>query len=110
MSSTISLLGWLNREYTRPAPIPSGGSRRPETKSKKSCPSSAVLKTKVEVRKTGGLTAPSDSCGAVVQHQRFGMQHVVADVGLRRKRFHHGLSRCLDLEPSPCVGGLGSNE
>ena len=29
---------------------------------------------------------------AVVQHQRFGMQHVVADVGLRRKRFHHGFS------------------
>jgi hypothetical protein len=28
---------------------------------------------------------------AVVQHQRFGMYHVVADVSLRRKRFHHGL-------------------
>jgi DNA polymerase-4 len=26
-----------------------------------SCPSSAVLNTKVEVRKTGGLTAPSES-------------------------------------------------
>ena len=33
---------------------------------------------------------------AVVQHQCFGMQHVVADMGLRRKRFGHGLSRCLE--------------
>ena len=41
---------------------------------------------------------------AVVQHQRFGMQHVVADVGLRRKRFHHGLPRCLDSERRPAFG------
>src|SRR3954447_25955542 len=41
---------------------------------------------------------------AVVQPQRFGMQHVVADVGLRRKRFHHGLPRCLDSETLSCVG------
>src|SRR6266849_8984592 len=34
------------------------------------------------------------------------MQHVVADVGLRRKRFHHGLSRCLDSERRPAFGGL----
>src|SRR5262249_23691790 len=33
---------------------------------------------------------------AVVHHQRFLMQRVIADVGLRRKRFHHGLSRCLE--------------
>jgi hypothetical protein len=46
------------------APIPSGGSRRPATKSKKSWPSSAVLNTKVEVRNTGGLMAPSDNCGS----------------------------------------------
>src|SRR5580692_8392830 len=38
---------------------------------------------------------------AVVQHQRFGMQHVVADVCLRRERFHHGLPRCLDWESFP---------
>jgi hypothetical protein len=50
-----------SRVYTRPYEILS---RRPDTKSKKSCPSSAVLKTNVEVRKTGGLTAPSDSCGS----------------------------------------------
>jgi hypothetical protein len=81
--------------------MPSGGSRRPETKSKKSCPSSAVLKTKVDVRKTGGLTAPSElRIVAVVQHQSFGMKHVVADVGLRRKRFDHGcLAVCLVLGP-----------
>src|SRR5882762_10921380 len=34
------------------------------------------------------------------------MQHVVADVGLRRKRFHHGLSRCLDSERRPVFAGL----
>src|SRR6266481_7259109 len=34
------------------------------------------------------------------------MQHVVADVGLRRKRFHHGLSRCLDSERRPAFAGL----
>ncbi len=40
---------------------------------------------------------------AVVQHERFGMQHVVPDVGLRRKRFHHGLPRCLDSERCPVL-------
>src|SRR5258705_10216394 len=32
------------------------------------------------------------------------MQHVVPDVGLRRKRFHHGLPRCLDSERCPALG------
>ena len=32
----------------------------------------------------------------VVQHQRFGMEHVIADMGLRRKRFHHGPPRFLE--------------
>src|ERR1700688_555818 len=41
---------------------------------------------------------------AVVQHQRFGMQHVVADVSLRRKGFDHGLPRCLDSERRPAWG------
>src|ERR1700730_9378097 len=41
---------------------------------------------------------------AVVQHERFGMQHVVADVGPRRKRFHHGLPRCLDTERCSALG------
>ena len=41
---------------------------------------------------------------AVVQHQRFWMQHVVADVGLRRKRFHHGLPRCLDSVRCSALG------
>src|SRR3954447_24002336 len=40
---------------------------------------------------------------AVVQHQRFGMQHVVANVGLRRKRFHHGMSPYLDSERRPAL-------
>ncbi|MEY9132580.1 hypothetical protein ACVIWV_001537 [Bradyrhizobium diazoefficiens] len=31
---------------------------------------------------------------AIGQHQRFRMQHMVADVGLRRKGFYHGQSRC----------------
>jgi hypothetical protein len=43
---------------------------------------------------------------AVVQHQRFGVQHVVADVGLRRKRFHHGLPRCLDSKRCPALGSF----
>ena len=43
---------------------------------------------------------------AVVQHQRFWMQHVIADVGLRRKRFHHGLPRCLDFGALLRVGTL----
>ena len=47
-------------------------------------PSSADLNTKVEVRNTGGLTAPSDSLRivAVAQHQRLGMERVIADMGL----------------------------
>ena len=47
---------------------------------------------------------------AVVQHQRFGMQHMIADVGLRWKRFHHGLSRCLEetSSPVPTIGGIES--
>src|SRR5215469_1525634 len=32
---------------------------------------------------------------AVIQHQRFRMQRVIADAGLPWKRFHHGLPRCL---------------
>src|SRR5262249_32520824 len=39
---------------------------------------------------------------AIVQHQRFRMQHVVADVGLGRKRFHHGLSPCLSGPTEAC--------
>jgi hypothetical protein len=31
----------------------------------------------------------------VVQHQRFGMEHVIADMGFGRKRFHHGPPRFL---------------
>jgi hypothetical protein len=31
---------------------------------------------------------------AIGQHQRFRMQHMVADMGFRRERFRHGLSRC----------------
>ena len=38
----------------------------------------------------------------VVQHQRFGMQHVIADVGLRCRRFHHGLSRCSEFRTAWC--------
>src|SRR6202008_4367664 len=33
---------------------------------------------------------------AIVQHQRLGMQCVVADLGLGRKWFRHGLFRCLE--------------
>ena len=33
---------------------------------------------------------------AVVQHQRFGMERVVADMGFGRKRFHHGPPRFLE--------------
>jgi hypothetical protein len=47
---------------------------------------------------------------AVVQHQGFGMQHVVADVGLRRKRFDHGLSRYLDSERRPALGVFRNGE
>jgi hypothetical protein len=32
----------------------------------------------------------------VVQHERFGMQHVVADMGLRRERLRHDLPYCLE--------------
>src|SRR5207244_2071257 len=38
---------------------------------------------------------------AIVQHQRFGMQRVIADLSLRRKWFHHGLSRCLEETTNP---------
>src|SRR5437773_2383526 len=38
---------------------------------------------------------------AIVQHQRFGMQRVIADLGLRWKWFHHGLSRCLEETTNP---------
>ena len=41
---------------------------------------------------------------AIIQHQCFGMQHVVADMGLRRKRFHHGLPRCLDSVGCSALG------
>src|SRR5713101_2213676 len=43
---------------------------------------------------------------AVVQHKRFGMQHVVADMGLRRKRFHHGLSLAVWIRNVACVWGF----
>ena len=57
-------VGVIETRIDQPAPVPAGGSRRPETKSKKSRPSSADLNTKVEVRNTGGLTAPSDNSGS----------------------------------------------
>ena len=44
--------------------MPSGAGLRPATTSKKSAPSSALRKAKVEVRNTGGLTAPSESEGS----------------------------------------------
>src|SRR4029077_3396316 len=40
---------------------------------------------------------------AVVQHQRFGMQHMVADVGLRWKRFHHGFVSLSGFGTSPAM-------
>lgn len=63
-SSTISRLGWLKRLYTSPADSPCGSGLRPDTRSKNSAPSSAERKAKVEVRNTGGLTAPSDRKGS----------------------------------------------
>ena len=48
---------------------------------------------------------------AVVQHQRFGMQHVIADVGLRRKRFHHGFVSLSESESSCiCIQWHGGQE
>src|SRR6266700_1328305 len=37
----------------------------------------------------------------IVQHQRLGMQRVIADLGLRWKWLHHGLSRCLEETTNP---------
>ena len=63
-SSTISRFGWLKRLYTSPPVSPAGMGLRPETMSKNSAPSSAVRNAKVEVRNTGGLTAPSERKGS----------------------------------------------
>src|ERR1700678_2313296 len=63
-SSRTSRLGLLNREYTKPLDCPGGNSRRPDVKSKKSLPSCAVRNTKVEVKKIGGLSDPSDNRGS----------------------------------------------
>jgi hypothetical protein len=53
-SWTSDILGCFDADYVL-HDMAQGGSRRPDTKSKKSCPSSTVLNTKVDVRKTGGL-------------------------------------------------------
>ncbi|KAG0754135.1 hypothetical protein G6F22_021142 [Rhizopus arrhizus] len=63
-SSTISRLGWLKRLYTRPADSPCGRGLRPDTRSKKAAPASAERNANVDVRNTGGLTAPSDRKGS----------------------------------------------
>jgi hypothetical protein len=41
---------------------------------------------------------------AVVQHQGFRMQHMVADMGFRRKGLYHGLPRSLGQEHCPLSG------
>ncbi|MNR27449.1 hypothetical protein D3C85_1447230 [compost metagenome] len=63
-SSTISRFGWLKRLYTSPAVSPCGKGLRPDTRSKKAAPSSAERNANVDVRNTGGLTAPSDRKGS----------------------------------------------
>jgi hypothetical protein len=35
---------------------------------------------------------------------------MVADVGLRRKRFHHGLSSLAGFRTSPCVGTIADHD
>src|ERR1700756_975020 len=40
---------------------------------------------------------------AIIQHQRLRMQRVIADLGLRWKWLHHGLSRCLEETTNRCL-------
>jgi len=82
----------MNRN--KPGQHPSlGGSRRPETSRRNPARLGGPKDEGRGQKRLVVLTAPSDSCGivAVVQHKRFGMQHVVGRCGSSTGGFSPGL-------------------